>query len=397
MAEVYMSRGRGSLSDLIAELDRQAATKVDFVADARQFNVEWGGEAPRPARADLSLVATTETAREWLPGPMRFTRNGIRQFLAKSQPAIPFQLYQKLPRDAETSAYLGHLFRNSGKRRLFRCLDDRVRAVQSDAYKMIDHIDLAFHALDTVKSVNGSVIDCRLTDSEMRIAFTTNEVAGRIIAGQSDDGEGLGWQADHTFRKITGLQWGGYEPPFGNETVHPCISLRNSETGEGGLHVDLGILESACLNMCLVQREVAKVHIGQRMNEGMYAADTREQMSRTILMQVRDVLRRAFNPEWFNNLCATMNETAATPIENPTSAVMNFAVVNKMADSHRDKVLQHFLSNNAYNVFQLGRAISRSAQEVDADEATMLEQLAGETMMNPYVAQKCDRPETIKK
>jgi len=386
MNDTYITRGRGTLANLINELERQQDTKVDFVADARQFGVHFNGDG-------LMIGGVDERVREWMPDESGFTRNGLNQFLAKCDPGVPRTFYDKLPQDNITSDFLTHLFRNSGKRRLFRMLDGKVRAVQSDQYKIVDHIDLAFSALQTVQAVGGEVIDCRLTDSEMRISFTTREVAGRVIAGQKEGP--AGWQADATFRKMTGLRWGDYEPPFGSETVHPCISLRNSETGQGGLHVEMGILESACLNMALVQKQIAKVHLGQRMEVGMYEADTREAMGRALIMQVRDVLQRSFNPEWFNKLCAKLNETASTEIEHPTSAVMNFAAVHKMPDAQRDKVLQHFLSEAQYNVFQLARAVSRSAQEFDAGAATEMEQLAGETMVSALIAKKCDRAEAI--
>lgn len=378
----FVERGRGRLQDLIDELDRQAQSKVDFVADAREFDVQYFMPERDHAQPEIKLKAMTPAAGEWLPEPLPFTRNGLRQLLAKCGTPVPAQFFDKLPRDGHVTDFIGWLFRNSSKRRLFRVLDGKVRAVQSDAYKMVDHLDLAFHALNTVKACNGEVVECRLTDSNMRIAFTTREVAGRVIAGQAEAGSGpAGWQADHTFRKMTNLQWGSYEPPFGSETVHPLITLRNSETGEGGLHVELGILESACLNMSLVSKQISKVHLGQRMTEGIYAADTRQRMSESILLQVRDVLTRSFDPEWFNQLCVKLNQQAATPIEHPTSAVQNFAAMNKVSDKHRDAILEHFLSGRAYNVFALGRAVSRASQEFHAADATEMEEMAGALMV----------------
>lgn len=131
----------------------------------------------------------------------------------------------------------------------------------------------------------------------MRIKFTSQSVWDRIDITQRSGPQG-GWYAGAIGNKeLIGKTILGAtirsELPGGSGTIHPVITVSNSETGHGSFRVRLGILMGICYNVATLEDVVSTVHLGERLQEGIYSAETVAADSKAIMLKARDAVRAA--------------------------------------------------------------------------------------------------------
>lgn len=372
-------RGRGDLKTLVTELERQKDSKIDFVTDTRHLRIEPGMR--NTDLVGLALAPNSDKGLEWLPEDgFTITKSAIGQLGAKLTPSVPSKFLYELVGHSPVvaSKMLDELMKITPETRLIRCMDGNVRAILSDRYRMIDNYDLAFAALDVVRSVGGEVIEASLSDSNMRIKFTSTAIFD-AISGEREQpkwnyGGGLGNQ-DH-LSKVSARTGG--ELPGGPGTVHPLVTISNSETGDGGFNVRLGLMKAICFNLATVEDLISKVHIGGKMEQGLFTYETIAADNKVLFMKVRDMIRAAFEPEHFKRLVAMAQNAQNDVIANPTTAIHELAKDQGLSDDGRDRILEYFLRDYSQTRWGLAQAISRVAQDVDgSDSAASMEDLAG--------------------
>lgn len=385
--------GRGDLGSLLAELERQKESKIDFVADMRHLRVE-AEMVSNPNGSSgyrLRLIPTTAQTREWLGRDgLPFKMQALKQLgSARLLPAVPVSFTQSLGdmRPERLAHLFSALLQDTGKRVLVRCLDGNVRAVLSDQYRVLDNFDVAFSAMEQVQNSGGQVIEANLTDNNMRIKFTSREIVDTIMRkredGNWDYAGGLGNQ--EFLSKVAARAQG--DLPGGGGNVHPLATISNSETGHGRFNVRLGILAAICYNLATVDQVVGRAHIGSRMPEGVFQPDTIATDNKVIFMKIRDSLRAAFNQEQFAKIVAKIRTSQEEQIEDPTSAMKNVVRDERMTDEQRESILEYFLRDYDQTRYGLAQAISRSAQDTDnADNAESLEDCAGRVMTGKALA-----------
>jgi hypothetical protein len=366
---------RGRLDRLVAELERQKASRVDFVADARSLKVVPDENHVRLAPADVM-------AGEWLSSeglPLRPT--ALSQVGNHVSPEVPSRFLRALASDRPpaAAALLTDLMHATGRRNLVRCLDGHVRAYLSAQYRVLDHYDLAFTALDVARNVGGEVIEASLSDNYMRLKLTNRSVFD-VIADQ----EGRNAGGSHTFLRQIGHGGDGPHLPGGPDTVHPSITISNSETGHGGLHVRLGILKAICLNMAVVEDVAAEVHLGGKLDTGLYSEETRFADSKAIMLKCRDAIQAAFNVEKFKGIVAKARQAAEDRIAAPQTAVGNLVKAVGLTEGEKDALLEHFLGDYGRTRYGLAQSVARMSQDVpDPDRAADLERFAGRIIAEP--------------
>jgi hypothetical protein len=280
---------------------------------------------------------------------------------------------------------LTDLMHADGKRYFFRALDGSVRATLSNRYRVLDHYDLAFTALNVAKEVGGEVIEARLTDDTMRISFTTRSVVESL---NMDDGNahrwvrgGVGTQGNARHLQRIGVQVGDEIPGGDPESVSPIITVSNSETGRGGLSVRIGLLRWVCVNGAIISDEMSKVHTGEAMTPGVYTEKTQAAAAKTIMLQASDTIRAAFSPAQFRKMVDQIRSVGRRPVMNAAEAVDNVVKLHTMTEDERDSLLSHF-AVYPKNQYGLGQAVARLAQDTDsAERANDLEEIAGNVMM----------------
>ncbi len=365
-------QGRGRLENLVAELNRQRETKLDFVADARNLMVVAGEK-------ELVLAPADAIGQEWLPASgLRISDNALPQFGNRLDPDIPTKFLRELTakRTGTASTLVNDLFQSEPKRHFIRCLDGKVRACLSNSYRVLDNYDLAFAALDVARANDGEVIEASLSDKHMRLKFTTRAIWDAV--NEKDGGTG-----NHEWIGRTG--WGGSDNtdlPGGQGTVHPLVTISNSETGHGGLRVQLGILRRICVNSAIIEDVQARIHLGDKLETGIYTEETLAADSKAIMLKCRDAIKAAFTKERFAALIAKVQGAADDKVARPREALENIVTVGGLTDAANDAILEYFLGDYDRNRYGLAQAVSRYAQDVDdPDEAFAVEELAGKVMV----------------
>lgn len=374
--------GRGSLEQMLAELDRQKATRVDFVADSRQLSVSAGEDG------GLLLCPTASQTEEFVDkAGVAFSMRSLKQFGGRLNPSVPAKFTEGLADTYPSIAaqLINDVAQANGKRHLFRCLDGRCRAVLSDKYRIMDHYDVAFSAMQAVQASNGEVVECSLSDTHMRIKFTSRNVWDAINLNREGDrgnwySGGIGNQ-DHLRR--VGARSGG-DLPGGPGTVHPLVTVSNSETGHGGLNVRIGLLQAICFNLATVESVVQEVHLGSKLDEGIFTEETRQKDSEAVMLKCRDAVTAAFDSQKFAAMVAKANAAQSDAIEAPTAAVNQFVEGQSLSEEVRDGILAHFLRDYDQTRYGMAQAVARYAQDVtEAEAASTLEDLAGKLIVEP--------------
>ncbi|NKE72879.1 hypothetical protein [Candidatus Manganitrophus noduliformans] len=370
--------GRGSLTDLVGELERQKESKFDFVSDTR-------GIAVAEREGKLFLIPKEDRATEWIPALGLPIRPGaLDQMGEKCDPQVPIKFLRELSgrRPRRAAELLNNLIEDAPARRFIRCLDGSIRAFLSDRYRVLDNYDLAFAALDAVRLAGGEVIEASLSETHMRIKFTSRQIWDAIdIRRQDNRGSwyagGLGNQG---YLSRVSARSGG-DLPGGPGTVHPLVTLSNSETGHGGLSVRIGLLQAICFNLATVEEVVAKVHLGERLSVGVFTEETVTAESKAIYLKARDTIKGAFDPLAFKRMVDLAKEAQAQEIHAPAAAVENVAKAASLPEKAKDALLAYFVKDYDLTRYGLAQAVARLAQdEEDGESGAGLEDLAGKIL-----------------
>jgi hypothetical protein len=376
-------KGRGTLAQLVTELERQRESRIDFVADVRHLNVE--------ANGGIKIIPATAQAFEWMPnGPMMMKKSAYHQLADRTTPNIPTKFFDKmlLERPKRLSDLVNGLHSDDPKKRLVRCLDNEVRAWLSNGYRVIDNYDMAFTCLDEARKKDAQVFEADLSDKRMRIKFTTQQVWDKIDVTQRSGPQGDWYAGAIGNKELIGKTILGAkirdELPGGQGTIHPVVTVLNSETGHGGYHVRLGILMGICFNVASLETIVTGIHIGERLDEGIFSQETITAESKAIMLKARDAIRSAFDPDKFKAIVAKAKAAQADVLTAPNAAIDNVIETGIVNEEQREALLTYFLKDYDQTRFGFAQAVSRLAQDIDdPDAAGDLEQLAGKIIKQP--------------
>ena len=381
--------GVARLEGLMQELERQAETRLDTVIDLRQLTI--GTCRVSEDKSVLGVYPNQGTqATEFLDlnKGLPFKVGALKQFGRKMNPKVPSKFLTELADKHPTIAasMLDDLGYKLGKRLLFRQLDGQCRAVLSSRYRMLDHYDLVFHALETAKRVNAKVVSCSLSDDFMRIKLICPQL---FMALKQGNGRHTfftpGELANPEWKKKNGiadeLDGDGFE--HDGEIVWPGCEISNSETGRGGTTVRPFLCDRACFNMSIYETSARSVHLGAEMQAGIYPEETVSAASKAIMLKVRDSITACFDKDKFAKIMDKRDEANADVIHAPSLAVDKVVDKISMPKGKRDQLLAYFLGDYTQgNPTRAGlsQALSRMAQdEFDSgDQASVYEQASGE-------------------
>lgn len=342
-----------TLSELAAELERQQAAKVDYVADTRRVLFTAGDEY---SALDLVGDGATDATSD-----LRLLPLAQRQIADHT--GIPWRYYERLRDDAGLRSLLAEnvnrLFHHDPKRRMIRTLDGRARAFVSDGYRRLDNHDLA----EAIIPVLGEIPDvrfesCDLTDTRMYIKALTPRVRGEVKVG---------------------------------EEVCAGVFVSNSEVGAGSLRVEPFVYTLACTNGMIVPKGLGaaalrRIHVGRRVeaDEGfrVFRNETLAADDRAFFMAAADVVRAAVDEVRFRDLLDAMRAAAASePVRDAPLAVETLARVERLSEGEAAGVLTHLAAGGDLSRWGVLSAVTRQAEDVESYErATELEELGGKIL-----------------
>lgn len=364
-----MKTGR-TLNELAAEITRQQSTKRDFVVStasmAMSTNVTAGATADweKPAaerRPDPTTRLMLHIGNE---GGPTYGINEIAHDQLATFAGIPGKYYDRMRnvQPALLAENVNTWLHASPAPRLVRVLDDTTRAFLSSTYRPLENYDLAEAVLPVLADLKLEVWSAEITERRLYLKCVNSRILRDIPKG-AKIGDG-----GHTFF----------------DTCCPAIQITNSEVGIGALSIETGMLTRACTNLAWFSNSgMRKRHVGAR-NEisteniaELLSDDTRRQTDKAIWMQVRDVVRGAFNEIQFNARMDKVAETAGQRIEADPVRVVEFSA-RKFGwnNAERDSVLKHLVEGADLSRYGLFNAVTRTAEDCQSyDRASEFEKL----------------------
>ena len=353
-----MKQGR-SLQELAAELERQVATRKDFIAP--QGEVE-------------TKVVDGEIVLDGLPDEMPLTNLAHAQF--GDELGIPRKYYDRMKTDQPELLSRNintWLHDNGAAKRMFRTLDGKVRAFLSPKYRPLDNFDLAQVVLPALIQANADVKSAELTETQMYIKAILPDLSDELP-------EGLAWGVgNHIFEDRQKLR------------VVSAITIANSEVGMGTLRIEPGVFAALCTNLAtLKEAAMKKYHVGRSFeadsNFEVFRDETRQADDKAFFLKVRDVTLAAFDKDRFAEAVAMIRRAGDHKIESSDLPKVVEVAVNRLAlpQSTQNNVLSWLAKGGQLNQWGLSSAITRAAQDADSYEvATELERAGGEALALP--------------
>jgi len=330
-----MNGTKKTLSEIVAELERQKQTRKDIIVPSSQLN--------------LSVDLGTKTFFMNVPEPgelgYQVGQYGITDF-AHTQIAtkcgIPQAYYDKMrtERPDLLPVNVNSWFPDKEKR-FIRILDGKVRAILSTRYRVIDNyqmVDLVLENLNRVQNMGMKVEigDCYLTEEHLYLKITSPDLTGEIFHFKE--------------RK--------------DEPVRGGVIISNSEVGSGAFKVEPFVEVLVCKNGLIGEHKINKIHLGKERGLGLvdWSEKTLELQDNALISEVEDLIKATFNKAIFNEWLNRINQVASIEIARPTVAVENIIKKYVLPKTVRDDLINQFTKESP-TVWGLSMAVTRLAQE----------------------------------
>lgn len=361
---------------VVNEIERQKATRRDFLYPAKKLSMLPTGEIVLGETEGFKVGDTTYT--EWSEAesaakatgvkleyagkiaPMTLGATAFRQLCAKlgieRMNQFTRDLIEKGHGDLAAENFRTLLSRDD-RRFLVRTLDGRARAILSDSYRVLDNSDLFFCAAEEFQNVGADIWNARMSEDRFQMLAVSPHIRGAVSIDRTFD-PGDGWQS----------RWHGTE----GDVHNAAVSITNSETGNGGLGVNLAIMRKVCANFNVWTNGVAQIHAG-KTNDGegeiSFSDETRASEARTIWLKVRDAIRTAFDPIKFKALIDRLNvaTTDVIPAANVEKAIDNVVAEYAIPESRKLAILSNLLKSGDRTRYGVIQAVTAAAHDADSD------------------------------
>lgn len=340
-----MKFGR-SLSDLAVELERQATSKKDYLADTRKLSMR-------------ALSANTEHPEnqvilDGVNGGM-----GLRP-IAHSQLSsalnIPKPYYDRMLSEQPDllAKNVNTWLSAQPSRKLIRTLDNGIRAILSDSYRPLDNYDLAEAVLPKLIDLEARVESCEVTDSRLYLKAVSEKISGQVRVG---------------------------------DTIQAGLMVCNSEVGQGSLQVAALDFRLVCSNGMIREHAIRKAHLsrGSRGQDAIEDAreffrdETRLADDRAFFLKVQDAVGSMFVEDRFLERIEQYKEASERKIEaDPVEVVEMARNRYQLNEGEGKSVLKHLIEGGSLTAWGLANAVTRAAQDVDSyDRSTEMETFGG--------------------
>jgi hypothetical protein len=318
-------------------------------------------------RVELAAPAGGKRAPLLRVGEEIFGVNSIAHDQIGTHTGIPAKYYDRMVHEHPEllANNINAWFAKYPAPRLVRTLDGNARAFLSDSYRPLENFDLAESVLPILFDEKLEIMSCEITDRRLYIKAVDPRISRDVPSGHKM-GDG-----SHTLF----------------DTCSPAIIISNSEVGAGALSVDSGVYTKGCTNMALLAAAgMKRRHVGARhaIAEGEQIAhllsdETRRATDKAIWLQVRDVVKGAFEEARFEAAAAKLAGLAEQPIKGDPVRVVELSAKHfGVSQDESTSVLRHLIEGGDLTRYGLFNAFTRTAQDVESyDRATEFERMGG--------------------
>jgi hypothetical protein len=372
---------------LLATLDEQQDRKVDVITPATNLCFSKGNLRVRRDDLEPTLTETgvTPVVQEFVPnevfdggladrlgGPV--TATYLRKLRAEGWTDILDGTLNALIhgkqdiREPQTKSVLVRALRDADGGQV-----GTARALLSNAYKIIDHVDTLRAAMSGMRAAGlgaENVTQCDLTARRMYVVVECPEVRAMATDLLKD-----------YVSPFTGNR--GAENPI----VHAGFVLSNSEVGDGTYSLYPRIVAEVCTNGMTIKKDVGALtqrHLGARLDDGLvnYSAATYEANRELIRKMSEDTVRTFLTTGYLESVIRKLEEKAGEKVEKVEATIKE--VTRKLEiPALYDDVLAHFIKGADLTRGGIMHAVTAAAQsdDLDADTAFRMEERATAMLM----------------
>ena len=220
-----MKTGR-SLTELAAEIERQAVSKKDYLADTRKMSI---------AMEPVVAYGKDEAPHLILEGhEQKYGITDIAHRQIGTALGIPAKYYDKMLAEypelllKNINGWFGH----EPAERMIRTLDGNMRAFLSNRYRRIDNMEVAQAVLPIIGEMEEARVEsCEITESRMYIKVVNPRLETEVVPG---------------------------------DVVQAGIIISNSEVGQGSVNIQPLVFRLVCTNgMVVNDASTRKNHVGR--------------------------------------------------------------------------------------------------------------------------------------
>lgn len=343
-----MKQGR-TLTELAIEIERQSATKRDFIASTSTMELR---QTPATEDAASQVVLS-------VPSVGALPINSFAHSQIAGHLDIPKKYYDRMLAEQPKllTDNVNTWFKREGKgtRRMVRTLDGNARAFLSDRFQPFDNDVIAEQALSALHEVAPTmqIASCELTERRLYLKAIFPTIQREVVVG---------------------------------DVVQSGIIISNSEVGAGALSVAPFSFRLVCLNgMTHNDFGHRRAHLGRAIeseNAEIFASDTLRADAKAFLLKLRDVIRSTVDPAQFKRIVDKMSEAAGQKVEgDPIAAVEVMTRKLNLLEGEKTGVLRHLIEGGDLSRWGMANAVTRAAADIaDYDRATELEALGGKVI-----------------
>jgi hypothetical protein len=349
-----------TLTELAAEIERQQNAKKDYVVPTEKISFVIDDVDNKPAGIRMAFGDHDALAI-----------NSIAHQQIGEHVKIPKPYYDRMLTEAPDllATNIDRWFKQFPAARMVRTMDNRARAFLSDKFRPLEYFDLAEAVMPTLLEMKLEIMSCDITETRMYIKAVDPRIKQDVPSGRKI-GDG-----SHVFF----------------DTCSPGIIISNSEVGYGRLSVDHGIFTKVCTNLAVIaQAGMKRTHLGARHEitenlELMMSDKTKAATNKAIWMQVRDVVKAAFDEMRFKTHCDKLAGMATQKIEGDPIKVVEFSVKKFGATETEGKtILKHLIEGGDLTRYGLLNSWTRAASDLQSyDRASEFEKVGGYIMELP--------------
>jgi hypothetical protein len=181
--------------------------------------------------------------------------------------------------------------------------------------------------------------------------------------------------------------------PVPNEVLGVGAVMRSSDFGDGAFSLKLFIERIICTNGMVAEEALRKVHLGARLDDLEFSAETHRLDTQTLASATRDVVRSLFTPESVESKMTLIKAADAQEI-NIGKAIEAMRKQSKLSKTEAERCSELYkspdiellppvrshngrLKRGYGSSYRLANAIGLVAHESDRGRALELEELAG--------------------
>lgn len=227
------------------------------------------------------------------------------------------------------------------------------RAILSDRYAIIDHLDTVFAILEALSALGldgSNIAGIDLSDSKL---YFNVEVPGIAVNA----------------RELVK----NYRSPFTGQTgaemplVHAGIKFTNSETGRGAFEAKPYALFQTCTNGATIDGfGMRKVHLGSRMERGevTWSQETVKAANELVRHQVQDAVGQWLSTDFLQAAVDKWSQLADVEVVKPVDTIKVIGTELSYTQDEQDDILNKFIKGGDTSAFGISQAITASVQDI---------------------------------